>query len=334
MNRRLFTMVFALLCFSMKEAEGEGVISAVQGDYVVMSLGSLDGVKVGDRFFVYRRESLVHPLTGKMFDLSRVRVAEVEVREVGNLFSMAALASMEMPIRRGDLVVPTSAIEKEEAGKMAGRDTTDTSAVKAAMGPSDTGQRTKATKPVRRKVTPRKARSDVRVARQVKPVAPDTMMTTEVAVKSTGGETTTPVEEELNTRYQSAMTYLKQSGKGRDPKTVDAHYWSGQYYFRKGSYAKAAEHFKKVVENRTEASKRYNALFNLAMCYYHLNKGEPAQLDQAKEVFQRVVREFPKTSIAIEASQWLETIEWLQRAGMKRQQNREAAPSKVTTAAL
>jgi TolA-binding protein len=324
----MFILMFALLFLLSREVQSEGVISAVQGDRAVMSLGSLDGVKVGERFFVYRRESLVHPLTGEVFTLPRVRVAEVEVREVGNLFSVAAFASTEMPIRRGDLVVLSSAREKEEAGKMAGRDTTGASTIKAAMEPSDTGRQTKAAKPVRRKVTPQRARSGARVAKQVKPVTPDTTATIEVAVNPTGGEATTSVEEELNTRYQSAMTYLKQSGKGGGAKMVDAHYWSGQYHFRRGSYTKAAEHFKKVVESRTESSKRYNALFNLAMCYYHLNKGEPAQLDQAKAVFQRVVREFPRTSIAIEASQWLETIEWLQRVEMKRQQ------TKVTTAAL
>jgi TolA-binding protein len=159
------------------------------------------------------------------------------------------------------------------------------------------------------------------------------MMTAEITPKTPVGGVTTPVGEEMNTRYQEALTFLKQSGKGRDPKTIDAYYWAGQYYFRMRNYAKAAEHFKKVIEVRTDASKRYNALFNLAMCYYQMNKGEPTQLDQSKGIFQQVVREFPNTPIAVEASQWIETIEWLQRVEMK-QQKQETVPPKSSSAVL
>jgi tetratricopeptide (TPR) repeat protein len=131
-------------------------------------------------------------------------------------------------------------------------------------------------------------------------------------------------EQELDTRYESASAVLKQAGKKNDPSRIDAHFWVGQRYYRMKNYAKAAEHFSTVVEAGGNSPKRNTALFNLAMCYYEMHKGEPAELDQAKKTFQQVRDNFPNTPSAVQAAGWIETIEWLQRVEQEQRQKQQA----------
>ena len=327
-----------LLAVTVSSAAPEGIVNRVKGERVVLSLGMLDGVRIGDRVLIYRAESFVHPFTGEKIEIPKLKVAEVTVTDVGNLFSEAMLTWGEMPIRKGDRV---ELMDEEKKDQKALADTgktavqSDTIAFPPRINTADVkiSPRSSTPKP-RNRSSPTKvevAKRSPSIKRTPAPVKHETP-----AVEGRDSTSVSPsVEEprsvagkELDIRYKEALAVLKQAGKRNDPKTIDAHYWVGQYYYRMKNYAKAAEHFGKVVEGGGNNTRRNTALYNLAMCYYEMHKGEPAGLDQAKKTFQQVIDSFPNTPSATQAAGWIETIEWLQRVEREQRQKEQTTPEK------
>lgn len=331
--RVLLVLLFAV---TVSSAGPEGIVNRVKGEYVLLSLGMLDGIKVGDRLLIYRSESFAHPLTGERIEIPRLKVAEVTVTDVGNLFSESVLTEIEMPVRKGDRVGLTG--EEKDSQKVL-TDTGKTTAqpdtmvspprvhtAEMTISPPSSTPKTHSRSLSSRSGVKKRYPSVRRTRPPVTRRTPAVESTDSTSVSPSTEEPKSVTEQEFDTRYESASAVLKQAGKKNDPSRIDAHFWVGQRYYRMKNYAKAAEHFSTVVEAGGNSSKRNTALFNLAMCYYEMHKGEPAELDQAKQTFQKVRDNFPNTPSAVQAAGWIETIEWLQRVGQEQRQKQQTAP--------
>jgi tol-pal system protein YbgF len=83
----------------------------------------------------------------------------------------------------------------------------------------------------------------------------------------------------------------------------DAYYWTGECYWSQNKYQDAATTFEYVLDTFKGYSKAGRAMYKLARC-----KQELGQKADAKKLFDRVVKEFPKTVEAENAKERLKEI--------------------------
>jgi tol-pal system protein YbgF len=74
------------------------------------------------------------------------------------------------------------------------------------------------------------------------------------------------------------------------PMADDAQYWLGECYYGKKEYAKAIPEFEKVERNYPKGDQLVPALFKMGRSYEELG-----EKNKAKIIFQRIVKEFPKS---------------------------------------
>ena len=83
----------------------------------------------------------------------------------------------------------------------------------------------------------------------------------------------------------------------------NSHYWLGQLLFNKQQWAEASEQFNTVVTRFTDSSKRADALLKLGVI-----AERTGNINQAKQLFQQVVDEYPNSSATRLASSRLNNL--------------------------
>ena len=78
-------------------AAGQGMVADVEAGEVIINLGSNQGVKVGDVFYVYRKgKTVIDPATGQPLVTKEKQVGEIVVTDVEATFSTCAIKSGEV----------------------------------------------------------------------------------------------------------------------------------------------------------------------------------------------------------------------------------------------
>src|SRR5262245_28772229 len=85
-----------------------GVVLAIDGQDLVIDLGTDRGVAPGDVVEIWRPLRFKHPTTGKLVS-DRFRIGSLELKQVRKAMSLArASGALERDPEKGDIVVPTS----------------------------------------------------------------------------------------------------------------------------------------------------------------------------------------------------------------------------------
>ncbi|MCP4989477.1 MAG: tol-pal system protein YbgF [Colwellia sp.] len=96
-------------------------------------------------------------------------------------------------------------------------------------------------------------------------------------------------------RYQQAILEFKAFNKSfpQSSYAPNAHYWLGQLLFNQGALVEANKEFLIVVEKHKESSKRPDALLKLATVAQ-----KQKLIDEAKVIYQQLLKEYPKSTAA------------------------------------
>jgi hypothetical protein len=92
----------------------EGSIIRVSLNEIFMDLGSVDGVKLGQKFDVIRSGEVITDLEGRVIGATQENIGEVIVSKVQDRFSVASVAGKKVELRKGDLVRPSTEDEEYE----------------------------------------------------------------------------------------------------------------------------------------------------------------------------------------------------------------------------
>jgi tol-pal system protein YbgF len=88
----------------------------------------------------------------------------------------------------------------------------------------------------------------------------------------------------------------------RHPLVANAQYWIGEAYYVQRDFRQAMLEFQKVPATAPGSAKAGDALLKIGLCQRQL-RDEP----RARQTWQRVVREFPKSEAAVKARTFLRT---------------------------
>jgi tol-pal system protein YbgF len=80
------------------------------------------------------------------------------------------------------------------------------------------------------------------------------------------------------------------------PLAANAQYWIGEAYYAQRDFRQALSEFQKVLEHPNVHGKWADALLKIGMCYEHLR-----ERTRAREVWQRLIAEFPSSEAAARA---------------------------------
>ncbi|MEQ9736848.1 MAG: tetratricopeptide repeat protein, partial [Algiphilus sp.] len=80
-------------------------------------------------------------------------------------------------------------------------------------------------------------------------------------------------------------------------------YWAGESHYVQRSYEKALQKFQALLEQHPNSRRTPDALLKAGFSYEELNRN-----DKAREMFQRIVNEYPDASAANLAKQRLERL--------------------------
>lgn len=94
--------------------------------------------------------------------------------------------------------------------------------------------------------------------------------------------------------------YIRQYPKGKN--IGDAYYWLGQLYLTQGSPDKATNQFRNAI-NYASSAKAPDAMLQLGVIYQ--TNGDSAH---AKQMFQKLIKAYPKTAAAKSAQQHLQSL--------------------------
>jgi tol-pal system protein YbgF len=92
----------------------------------------------------------------------------------------------------------------------------------------------------------------------------------------------------------------------RHPLSANAQYWIGEAYFAQRDYRQALVEFQKVLEYGP--AKAPDALVKMGLCWVSLR-----DVRRAQDLWQRAIREYPRTEAAATAQQLLHTHARAQR---------------------
>jgi len=86
------------------------------------------------------------------------------------------------------------------------------------------------------------------------------------------------------------------------PLASRAQYWIGEAYFEQGDVRQALAEYRKVIHNFGASTANPDALLKTGLCYARLN--EPVR---AREIWQQVLRQYPRSAAAEKARDYIRT---------------------------
>jgi tol-pal system protein YbgF len=86
------------------------------------------------------------------------------------------------------------------------------------------------------------------------------------------------------------------------PLVANAQYWIGEAYYAQRDYRQAIVEFQKVPEIAPGSAKASDALLKIGLCQRNLRDEA-----QARQTWQRVVRDFPQSEAAAKARTFLKS---------------------------
>ncbi len=150
---------------------------------------------------------------------------------------------------------------------------------------------------------------------------PPTTTSTETTTQSIGGDVVSLSDEEL---YRQALDAYRQQDFDRARKLFlelvekypyskfydNALFWIGQTYYREGKFAKAIDYFDRIINEcdagtAPDCNKMSMALLKKAYSLIYLG-----EKDKAREILERVIKEFPDSEAYDLAKRKLETLNY------------------------